>query len=291
MEEIFKERQTFKQKVSHYLKMSRYRLIRRLKVIENVQKELDQFGLCIYNANFKELQDTLGSEYFAFLGRKAHGGASNQARIDVAEARMRGEIGEAAKKGHIKQKISKIDAETAVLETRRKGDKAQAGAELTNCETELNMNVQLAQIRAKRAAESRDAELQKDVEQKKAETELERLRAKDLARWKNHRETAQHNADAKFYNEMKPAECRNYQQMQAADATYYNEVRGADGRVYANRQDAETGLLKTTKAAEGIYFCQIKEADAAFYAKKKEGEGIEAMAHAYKSLGEAFGGS
>jgi hypothetical protein len=35
---------------------------------------------------------------------------------------MRGEIGEAAKKGHTKQEISKIDAETAVLETRRKGD-------------------------------------------------------------------------------------------------------------------------------------------------------------------------
>lgn len=35
---------------------------------------------------------------------------------------MRGEIGEAAKKGHTKQEISKIDAETAVLETKRKGD-------------------------------------------------------------------------------------------------------------------------------------------------------------------------
>ena len=68
-----------------------------------MQKELDQFGLCIYNANVKELQDTPGSEYFAFLSRKAHEGASNQARIDVAEARMRGEIGEAAKKGHAKQ--------------------------------------------------------------------------------------------------------------------------------------------------------------------------------------------
>lgn len=39
MEEIFKERQIFK-----------------AKVIENVQNELDQFGLRIYNANVKELQ-------------------------------------------------------------------------------------------------------------------------------------------------------------------------------------------------------------------------------------------
>ncbi|KAL8935408.1 MAG: hypothetical protein Q9216_005441 [Gyalolechia sp. 2 TL-2023] len=32
-----------------------------------------------YNANVKELQDTHGSEYFEFLSRKAHEGASNQA--------------------------------------------------------------------------------------------------------------------------------------------------------------------------------------------------------------------
>lgn len=84
-----------------------------------------------YNANVKELQDTPGSEYFAFLSRKAHEGASNQARIDVAEARMRGEIGEAAKRGQTKQEISKIDAETAVLETKRKSEKASADAEVS----------------------------------------------------------------------------------------------------------------------------------------------------------------
>ena len=76
MEEIFKERQLFK-----------------TKVIENVQSELNQFGLGIYNANVKELQDTAGSEYFKFLSRKAHEGASNQAKVDVANACMMGEIG------------------------------------------------------------------------------------------------------------------------------------------------------------------------------------------------------
>ena len=46
-----------------------------------------------YNANVKELQDTPGSEYFTFLSRKAHEGASNQAKIDVANAMMMGNIG------------------------------------------------------------------------------------------------------------------------------------------------------------------------------------------------------
>ena len=57
-----------------------------------------KFGLKIYNANVKELQDAPGSEYFKFLSRKAHEGASNQAKIDVANARMVGEIGEAEKR-------------------------------------------------------------------------------------------------------------------------------------------------------------------------------------------------
>ena len=79
---------------------------------------------------------------------------------------MRGEIGESAKRGHTKQEISKIDAETAVLETKRKSEKATADAELTNRQTELDMGIQLSQIKARRAAESRDAELQRDVERK-----------------------------------------------------------------------------------------------------------------------------
>lgn len=144
MEEIFKERQLFKN-----------------KVIENVQAELDQFGLRIYNANVKELQDTAGSEYFKFLSRKAHEGASNQAKVDVANACMMGEIGEAEKRGKTKQEISKIDAETAVLETKRKSEKATADAELTTTQTKLNMGINLAKINATRQAEAKDAELQR----------------------------------------------------------------------------------------------------------------------------------
>jgi len=50
MEEIFQERRGFKD-----------------QVIKNVQAELGQFGLFIYNANVKQLQDTQGSEYFAYM--------------------------------------------------------------------------------------------------------------------------------------------------------------------------------------------------------------------------------
>ncbi|KAH0542045.1 hypothetical protein FGG08_003510 [Glutinoglossum americanum] len=240
MEEIFKERQIFKQ-----------------KVIQNVQSELDQFGLRIYNANVKELQDTPGSEYFAFLSRKAHEGALNQAKVDVAEARMRGEIGEKEKQGRTKQEISKIDAATAVLETERQGEKAAAEAQLATKRTELDMNINLAKIKAKRMAEQRDAELQREVETKRADMELERLRAIDVTKSKIAKETAQ----------------------QAADATYYSQVKGADGSAY-----------KAQKEADAAYYRKTKEAEAAFFSKKKEAEGIAEMANAYGQLAGVLGG-
>ena len=175
--------------------------------------------LTFSKANVKELQDTQGSEYFKFLSRKAHEGASNQAKVDVANARMIGEIGEAEKRGRTRQEISKIDAQTAVLETQRKSEKAQADAELTTTQTRLNMGIQLAQIQAKRQAESKDTELQREVETKRAEMELERLRATDLVHAKIERESAQQKSDAKFYSDTKGADGAFYKQKQDVEAS------------------------------------------------------------------------
>ena len=174
-----------------------------------------------YNANIKELQDAQGSEYFKNLSRKAHEGVSNQARVDVANARMIGEIGEAEKRGKTKQEISKIDAETAVLETKRKSEKAQADAELATTQTNLNMGIKLAQITAQRQAEARDAELQKDVETKRADMELAKRRAIDLVHAKIEREAAEQSADASLYRETKSADGALYKQKAAADGTIY----------------------------------------------------------------------
>ncbi|KAL7167489.1 hypothetical protein ACSBR2_038033 [Camellia fascicularis] len=76
MEEIFRGTKEFKK-----------------EVFEKVQLELNQFGLLIYNANVKQLVDVPGHEYFSYLGQKTQMEAANQAKVDVAEAKMKGEIG------------------------------------------------------------------------------------------------------------------------------------------------------------------------------------------------------
>uniref|UniRef100_A0ACD5XC83 Uncharacterized protein n=1 Tax=Avena sativa TaxID=4498 RepID=A0ACD5XC83_AVESA len=82
MEEIFRGTKTFKR-----------------EVFDKVQKELHQFGLHIYNSNVKQLVDVPGHEYFSYLGQKTQQGAASQARVDVAEARMKGAVGEKEREG------------------------------------------------------------------------------------------------------------------------------------------------------------------------------------------------
>lgn len=141
---------------------------------------------------------------------------------------MRGEIGEAEKRSKAKQEISKIDAETAVLETQRLGDKAQADARLTNRKTELDMNIQLAKISAQRQAEMKDAELQKGVETLRAETELERLRATDVTKSQIEREVAAQSAEGKYYRQVKDADASNYTKKKDADSQQYHKKLESD---------------------------------------------------------------
>lgn len=152
---------------------------------------------------------------------------------------MKGEIGEAEKRGKTKQEISKIDAETAVLETKRKSEKATADAELTTTQTKLNMGINLANIQASREAEARDAELQREVEVKRAEMELERLRATDLVQATIKKESSQQQAEAKLYAETKAADGLLYKQQQDAEAKLFSDTKGADGVLIKQKQDAE----------------------------------------------------
>ncbi|KAH0845209.1 LOW QUALITY PROTEIN: hypothetical protein HID58_091890 [Brassica napus] len=81
--------------------------------------ELNQFGLVIYNANVKQLVDVPGHEYFF----------SYLAQIDVAEAKMKGEVGAKERTGLTIQNAAKIDAESKIIshsEAREKGQRKRS---------------------------------------------------------------------------------------------------------------------------------------------------------------------
>ncbi|TVY54844.1 Flotillin-like protein 1 [Lachnellula cervina] len=251
MEEIFTERDEFKR-----------------RIFRNIKEELAQFGLKIYNANVKELRDAPQSSYFESLSRKAAEGAINQARIDVAEAQRRGNVGEAQRHGEQNREIAKINAETAVQKTERDSERAQAEATLATRTTAFNRDVSIAQIEATRATESRDEELRKEVETKRAFTELERLRASDVVKATIARESKQQASDAKQYEEKTKAQ-----------AAFFAEQTAADAHAYRVRINAEASFLAAAKDAE-----------AQLVRQQKEAAGMSAMAGAYADLSRAFGG-
>lgn len=251
MEEIFTEREVFKK-----------------RIFRNIEGELMQFGLKIYNANVKELRDAPNSVYFESLSRKAHEGATNQARIDVAEAQLRGTVGEAKRRGEQDRELAKISADTAVQKTDRDVERAQAEAKMQTQQAAFNREVEIARAEATRALESRDEELRKNVEKIRAQAETERLRAQHVVKATIERESAQQAADAAAY-----------ETEAAARAQAESKQRTADGDAYAIRTEAEAQAYAAQQAAESDAIRRIKEA-----------EGISALADAYGKMSGAFGG-
>ena len=94
----------------------------------------------------------------------------------------------------------------------------------------LNRDVDIARIQAQRATESRDEDLKKEVEMKRAAAELERLRATDVVKASIQREATQ----------------------QAADASAYRTRQEAEADAHANGVSAGATLAATLKQAEGL---------------------------------------
>lgn len=251
MEEIFTEREVFKR-----------------RIFRNIQGELNQLGLKIWNANVKELRDAPNSVYFESLARKAHEGATNQARIDVAEAQLRGTVGEAKRKGEQDRELAKISAETAVQKTERDIERAQAESQLQTRQAALNRDVELARTAADRAIEAKDEDLRMDVERRRAAAEAERLRGDVVVKATIERESKQQAADAAAYEVEAAARAEAESKQRQADGDSYATRAIADAQNYAAQKDAEADAIR----------------------RVKEAEGIAALADAYGKMSHAFGG-
>ncbi|XP_027096115.2 flotillin-like protein 3 [Coffea arabica] len=259
MEEIFRGTKDFKK-----------------EVFDKVQLELNQFGLLIYNANIKQLVDVRGHEYFSYLGQKTQMEAANQAKVDVAEAKMKGEIGAKERQGLTLQNAAKIDAETKIISTQREGegkkqeimvksqvkiyenqreaDVAEANALLATKKAGWAQQAKMAEVEAEKAVAIREAELQKEVESKNALAKTEQLKAEQLSEATVDYEIKVQEANSVLYKKQKESEAVLYERQKAAEA----QKVAAEAQLYAAQQAA----------------------DAELYAKRKEAEGMKALAEA-----------
>lgn len=187
MEDVFKGTKDFKR-----------------EVFGKVQVELNQFGLLIYNANIKQLVDVRGHEYFSYLGQKTQMEAANRAKVDVAEAKMKGNVGAKQSEGFTIQSAAKIDVETKVVTTQRQGqgkmeeikvgsevkifeiqqeaEVSEANAKLATKKAAWSQQAKMAEVESDKAVAIREAELQQKVEQTNALTKTENFKAQFLSR-------------------------------------------------------------------------------------------------------------
>jgi flotillin len=180
-------------------------------VLEHVQKEMNQFGLHIYNANIRQLTDERGVGFISNAGLKMQQERANQAKVEVAEETMKGDMGVKTREGHMTQFASKVDTETRIYEKQRQGELtkeeaqvsmevklfenareaevAKANAELAMKKAEWERKMKMEQVEAAKAVQLRDAELQIEVERRNAARQMEMLKAEHLTRAKVEYET------------------------------------------------------------------------------------------------------
>ncbi|XP_049396598.1 flotillin-like protein 6 [Solanum stenotomum] len=274
MEDVFKGTKDFKR-----------------EVFGKVQVELNQFGLLIYNANIKQLVDVRGHEYFSYLGQKTQMEAANKAKVDVAEAKMKGDVGAKQSEGFTIQSAAKIDVETKVVTAQRQGqgkmeeikvgsevkifeiqqeaEVSEANAKLATKKAAWSQQVKMAEVESDKAVAIREAELQQEVEGRNALTKTENFKAQFLSR-----------ANVEYQIKVQEANGEYYQKQKAADAILYEKEKLAQARRVES--DAET-------------YAKKQAADVALYTKTKEAEGLLALAEAegiyIRTLLSALGGN
>ena len=245
IEEIFNDRATFKK-----------------QIIENVQSELEQFGLFIFNANIKELQDAPGSEYFTYMRQKARSEAESQAKIDISEAQKKAIIGEKQRETDGRQSTSVLEAETVKIENTAKQSIVESQARLEIIKTNTQRDIDIKKIEAANAKKLRDSELNTEVEKKKALEEVETKRAKDLS-------FAQVDAEIKI---------------KQSSGIRDSLVISSEGEQKSMEILANASLFKAQAEATGIYATMEAKARGTREQALAEAEGI-------RKLVEAIGGN
>jgi len=97
--------------------------------------------------------------------------AENNAKVDVAEAKKFGDIGQKEREAITRQQIVQYESDTIRKENERKQEIETSNAELEIVKADAYKRQTIARIESEKATQIRDAELQKEVESKRISME------------------------------------------------------------------------------------------------------------------------
>ena len=224
-------------------------------IVKDIQSQLDPFGLFIYNANIEELKDSSKSNYFTSLALRIKSEAENKAKIDVAEQNKKGDIGKKEREAETRQRLAIVEAETKVVENERQQAILISQADMEKTKAEQQLIVQQATIRMEQESESLRYQLSKEVEMKRQEVEIEKIRATDLSKTKVQAEMLEREALGKFQYEKILADAQLYKKIKESEgiaATYQAQSDGLQ-KIMSSFGGDSRALLSYTMLEKGIY--------------------------------------
>jgi len=238
IEEIFSDRKKYKE-----------------LLLQGIQEELDRFGLEVYNVNIKELQDTPGSEYFERVRQKKRSEAENNAKINIAEAQKMGDIGQKEREAATRQQVAHLEAETVLKENERRQEIEKSNADLAVVKNQAFQKSEVSKIEAINAAKIREAELLKEVEQKRIAMETERLRAIDMSKAQVRAETNVKDAEGVSNSLKLKSEAELYAEQRKADGilAVYNAQSSGIQNLIASFDNDKSALVQYLMIDKGLY--------------------------------------
>jgi flotillin len=261
LDDLFNNRQQFKE-----------------TLITSVDAELSQFGLMVYNANIEELRDMKGNEYFVFLRKRALEGAVNNAKVAVAEQNKLGNVGEKKHVTETRQATAEYEKQATVAENERNREIAESGTILEVAKAELGRKKAVAEAEAHAAAQKRELELQREVEEFKNLQQVASLRARDMS-------LANVTAEVKVRTSEGVANARIIEAEALAKAIKIE----AEAKATALRIDADAKATATKMQADADSESMKLKAVARLVEQQNEAEAMKAkaLAHLVEQQNEA----
>lgn len=130
----------------------------------------------------EELFDTGENKYFYYRKQKALQEANASARVAVAEAKMRGDVGEKEREGQTRQQQAIIEAEVKKAENERTRVIEESNKDLQVKMSEFSREKEIAAIEAHQASQMREAELAAQVERQRLTQCTEAQRAHEMSK-------------------------------------------------------------------------------------------------------------
>jgi flotillin len=227
----------------------------KMDIVNNVQQQLDHYGLKIFNANVEELRDADGSVYFKALAQKIQSEAENRAKVEVAEQNKIGNIGAKLREGVTRQEIARIESETKLIENERLQQVLTSNAQLEKLKQEQELIMKNAKIESEGKSQILNQQYETEIQQRRLEAETQKKRAEELSIVRVQAEMTIRQAEAEAESKKIIANANLFsKEMEAKGilAVYQAQAEGAKNLVQSFNSDTQS-LNKYLMIEKGTY--------------------------------------